>query len=58
MIKTEDTTKRFTRYSIFGLMVFLSLYYIPKRVMSLDDILIISILISLVYGLLDIKYAC
>lgn len=57
-IKTKLTKDNLTKYIIQGIAVGLASYYIPNRKSTLQEIIIISIVSSLSFLLLDTIHKC
>ena len=52
--KTSDYLKRFLKYIIMGLIMFLSIRYIISKNIDNKEILLVSAVSSICFGLLDI----
>jgi len=52
--KTSDYLKRFLKYIIMGLIMFLSIRYIISKNIDNKEILLVSAVSSISFGLLDI----
>ena len=59
--KTLDTFKIFSKtfkFFLMGLAMALVVHVIPINELSLNEVLVIAVTASLIYGIIDINYNC